>query len=88
MHGGCSPENQRWSASRRMSRAFQGRLSVPDLDDLARLALRRAYERVRDGDVSPRDRAAILRVARKSKHDAAVAQAEKARARAGRSPSA
>ena len=41
--------------------APQRQFSVPDLDDLARLALRRAYERARDGDVGLRDLAAVLR---------------------------
>jgi hypothetical protein len=57
---------------------------VVGVDDLARLVLQSAYERILYGaaEVTPRDAAALLRVAREYQHDTAVAQAEQAQARA------
>ena len=46
------------------------------------MALQRAYEQVRDGDVSLRDLAALLRVAREYQHDEALAERDNALAQA------
>jgi hypothetical protein len=50
-----------------------GQLQVPGIDDLARLVLRRCYERVLDGEaeVTPRDAAALLRLQRELDRQAA-----------------
>ena len=50
-----------------------GRLATPSVDDLVRLALRRAYERALDGEaeVTLRDAAALLRLRREIDREAA-----------------
>jgi len=64
-----------------MSPRSTGRLAVPGVADLARLALRRAYERLEAGEaeVSIRDAVAVLRLAHEIEHDAAVAERDAAR---------
>ena len=54
---------------------------MPGVADLARLALRRAYERLEAGEaeVSIRDAVAVLRLAHEIEHDAAVAERDAAR---------
>ena len=57
---------------------------MPDIADLANLALRRCYERLEAGQasVSLQDAAALIRLAREIERDDAVATAAEARARA------
>ena len=57
---------------------------MPDIADLANLALRRCYERLEAGQasVSPQDAAALIRLAWQIERDDAVAAAAVARARA------
>lgn len=58
-----------------------GQLPVPDVADLARVVLRRAYERLEAGgaEVTVRDAVAILRFAHEIEHDEALAERDAAR---------
>jgi hypothetical protein len=57
---------------------------VPGIEDLARLVVRRAYERLEAGEqaVSLQDTAALVRLAREIERDDAMSAAAAARARA------
>ena len=59
----------------------QGQLHVPGVADLARMALRRAYERLEAGEaeVTIRDAVAILRLAHEIEHEDALAERDAAR---------
>ena len=58
-----------------------GQLSVPSVEDLAAITLRRAYERVEAGEagVTIRDAVAVLRLAHEIEHDDALAERDAAR---------
>lgn len=76
--GGVAP---RWVNAVQLPR-HQGQLPVPDIDDLARLALQSCYEQVGHGDVSLKDLTALVRLAFEYQHDATLAEAERQKARA------
>jgi hypothetical protein len=73
----CPPWIGVSASSRLPSPGSLGRLATPSAADLARLALRRAYERVLDGEaeVSLRDAAALLRLQREIDREAAGQEA-------------